>query len=197
MLVSRLSGALLCRINASLWLSLIYFHSLSWLCLVSISDALQTKHHGKACDIINCGGHEFSALCCCSWARLTSSWSTICCFRFSASWLCWLISSSCGERGKERGRSELWRLHFLMHFSNSVWEVFITLSSSCWYRSLISSSYWVFSESERRSGGGAEASIMGAASEFFNSLLLCCSSAGTVSPKDKEVKYVSPAQLQQ
>lgn len=26
---------------------------------------------------------------------LTSSWSSICCFSFSASWLCWLISSSC------------------------------------------------------------------------------------------------------
>ncbi len=98
---------------------------------------------------------------------------------------------------KERGRSELWRLHFLMHFSNSVWEVFITLSSSCWYRSLISSSYWVFSESERGSGGGAEVSIMGGASELFNSLLLCCSSTGTESPKDKEVKYISPTQLQQ
>lgn len=139
------------------------------------------------CDIINCRGHECSALYCHYWAELTSSWSTICCFRFSASWLCWLISSSCGERGKDRGRTELWGLHFLMHISNSVWEVFITLSSSCWYRSLISSSYWVFSESERGSGGGAEVSIMGATSEFFDSLLLCCSSTGTVSPEDKEV----------
>lgn len=26
---------------------------------------------------------------------VTSSWSSICCFSFSMSWLCWLISSSC------------------------------------------------------------------------------------------------------
>lgn len=50
------------------------------------------------CDIINGGGHE----CYCVWAGLTSSWSTICCLRSSASWLCWLISSSCQKREKQR-----------------------------------------------------------------------------------------------
>lgn len=45
--------------------------------------------------------HIRSSVCTCSspspvgtWT-LTSSWSSICCFSFSASWLCWLISSSC------------------------------------------------------------------------------------------------------
>lgn len=35
---------------------------------------------------------------------VTSSWSSICCFSFSMSWLCWLISSSCQRReGMVRG----------------------------------------------------------------------------------------------
>lgn len=50
---------------------------------------------------------------------LTSSWSNICCFSFSANWLCWLISSSCNETEVEifNFSSQLSFDHFLSPLS--------------------------------------------------------------------------------
>lgn len=63
-------------------------------------------------------------------------------------------------------------------------QVGLTLSSSWWYKSLISASYCVFCSSDSGRGGGAKLSITTVVSLLlFLFLLLSCSSTGTESPR--------------
>lgn len=73
------------------------------LALTWVSPVLLWAHLANNCDRITTQGSHKHILLLVGFVvfLLTSSWSNICCFSFSANWLCWLISSSCNEIGLE------------------------------------------------------------------------------------------------